>query len=118
MIDEDLLVLKELQQKFDDEDSRLRTERAALVIVQPLLFTCAVCTDEHPEDYIARVPGCDHGFCRDCLKMYAVTKLEEHRFPIICPSCVADGTGKKPGSKLCAPVVYAELKTHPIGSYH
>ena len=117
VLDEDLFILKELQQQFDDEDSRLRTERAALVTFQPLTFTCAVCTDEHSEDYVARVPGCDHGFCRDCLKMYTVSKLEEHRFPVLCPSCVAEGTGKEPGSKSWVPVVDAELTNHPLGSY-
>ncbi|KAF9651535.1 hypothetical protein BDM02DRAFT_3154328 [Thelephora ganbajun] len=98
VLDGDLLVLTELQQEFDNEDSRLRTEREALASVQPSTFTCAVCTDEFPEDFIARVPGCDHGFCRECLKTYAVSKLEEHRFPIMCPTCMADNTGKEPGT--------------------
>ena len=98
--DDDVAVLKELQQEFDDEDSRLRTEREALANTQPLMFTCAVCTDELPEDFVARVPGCGHGFCRECLRTYAVSRLEEHRFPILCPSCVADDkAGKEPGSK-------------------
>ena len=114
VLDEDLLALTELQQKFDDEDSRLRAEREALTTIQPSIFTCAVCTDEYPEDFIARVPGCDHGFCRECLKTYTVSKLEDHRFPILCPSCVADNTGKEPGSKSCVPVVDAELKTYPF----
>jgi hypothetical protein len=98
-LDDDIVILQELQQHFDDEDSRLRTEREALTITQPLTFTCAVCTDELPEDFVARVPGCGHGFCRECLRTYAVSKLEEHRFPILCPSCSADDTGKEPGSK-------------------
>lgn len=114
MPDDDLLVLAELQKKFDDEDSRLRAEREALAVFQPSIFTCVVCTDEHPEDYVARVPGCDHGFCRECLRTYAVSKLEEHRFPILCPSCVADNTGKEPGSKSRVLVIDAELKTYPL----
>ena len=98
--DEDVVRLKELQQKFDDEDFRLRTERETLANTQPLTFTCAVCTDDLPEDFVARVPGCGHGFCRECLRTYVVSKLEEHRFPILCPSCVADDkAGKEPGSK-------------------
>jgi len=95
-LDDDLVVLAELQQQFDDEDSRLRREREALASVQQPIFTCAVCTDEFS---VARIPGCDHGFCRECLRTYAISKLEEHRFPILCPSCVADNTGKEPGSK-------------------
>lgn len=99
VLDDDLLVLTELQRKFDDENSRLRSEREALANTQLSTFTCAVCTDELSEEYVARIPGCGHGFCRECLRMYVISKLEEHRFPILCPSCVADNTGKEPGSK-------------------
>ena len=99
VFDEDIMGLKELQQQFDDEDYRLRIEREALENDQPFIFTCAICTDEFPEDFVARVSGCGHGFCRECLKTYAVSKLEEHRFPILCPSCTADNTGKEPGSE-------------------
>ena len=97
--DDDLLILMELQRQFDDEDHRLRNEREALTSVQPSTFTCSVCTDEHSEEFVARVQGCGHGFCRDCLKQYTASKLDEHRFPIMCPNCVADNTGKEPGSK-------------------
>ena len=105
MPDDDLSVLAELQQKFDEEDSRLRTEREALANVQQQIFTCPVCTEEFSEEYVARVPGCDHGFCRECLRTYAVSKLEDHRFPILCPSCVADNTGKEPGGKVIYPLL-------------
>lgn len=97
--DDNLVVLRGLQQEFDDEDSRLRTEREALARAQRLTFTCAICRDEFPEDFLARVPGCGHGFCRECLRMYAESRLEEHRFPIPCPTCVADDTGKESGGK-------------------
>lgn len=111
--DDDISILKELQREFDDEDSRLRTEREALARIHPSSFTCAVCTDEFPEDFVARVPDCDHGFCRECLKTYAVSKLEEHRFPILCPSCVADNTGKEPGSKLSG-LLLNQVETHQL----
>lgn len=97
-LDDDAVILKELQREFDDEDFRLRAEREALADIQQLTFTCAVCTDEFPEDFIARIPGCGHGFCRECLRTYAASKLEEHRFPILCPSCLVDNTGKEPGT--------------------
>lgn len=114
-LDDDIVVLKELQQEFDDEDFRLRTEREALSRVQPLTFTCAVCTDEFPEDFVARVPGCGHGFCRECLRTYAVSRLEEHRFPILCPSCLADDTtGKEPGSKSRVLCCRCRVETYPL----
>lgn len=113
-LDHDIAVLYELQQEFDDEDFRLRTEREELTRYKQLIFTCPVCTDEFPEDFVARVPDCDHGFCRECLKTYTVSKLEEHRFPILCPSCVADDTGKQPGSKPSVLCRRCRVETCPL----
>jgi len=113
-LDDDLVVSAELQQRFDDEDSRLRREREALASVQQPIFTCAVCTDVFSEEDVARVPGCGHGFCRECLRTYAISKLEEHRFPILCPSCVADNTGKEPGSESSILRCRRGIENHPF----
>ncbi|KAF8645632.1 hypothetical protein AX16_007714 [Volvariella volvacea WC 439] len=63
---------------------------------KPSTFDCAVCFDEHPLHDIARVDGCDHLFCRDCLRKYVVSKIEERRFPIMCAVCAVKDV-KDPG---------------------
>lgn len=52
-------------------------------------FRCEVCFDELPEDVVLRVDGCGHGFCRECIRGHVQSKLQEHRFPILCPVCAA-----------------------------
>jgi hypothetical protein len=67
--------------------------------------------DDTPEDSIARPEPCGHPFCRDCLRGHVSARLEEHRFPILCPTCTAStGKGKGVTGGTCqTPVVF---KTH------
>jgi hypothetical protein len=70
------------------------------------VFECCICMDEMPEDSIARIDSCGHTFCRDCLRGHVKARLEERKFPILCPTCTADdGKGKRKAggrSLLCA----------------
>ncbi|KAJ7509867.1 hypothetical protein B0H11DRAFT_2168922 [Mycena galericulata] len=85
------------QREFEEEDARLIAERAALQKeVQPV-FECGVCFDKYPEDCVARIEDCSHRFCRDCLKSYVVSKLNDKLYPIFCPMCVADNNCVEPG---------------------
>jgi len=52
--------------------------------------------DEMPTDSIAIIDSCGHTFCRECLRKHVTVRLEEHRFPILCPTCTA-GKGKGKG---------------------
>ncbi|KAJ6609457.1 hypothetical protein B0H10DRAFT_2438513 [Mycena sp. CBHHK59/15] len=84
------------QREFEEEDSRLLAERAALQMTVQRVFDCGVCFDKYPEDYVARVAGCAHPFCRECLKSYVVIKLGDKLFPIVCPMCVTDTARAEP----------------------
>jgi hypothetical protein len=78
------------QRQYDMENRRLATEWEVLAKAIPPPFRCGVCLDEYSEDYVARVPQCQHPFCRDCLRQYVRTKVSEHNCPIFCPTCVAE----------------------------
>jgi hypothetical protein len=94
--DEDgLLYAKRLQSQFDNEDRALSAERINLTkTIQPV-FECGICMEEMPEDSVARPDPCRHAFCRDCMRGHVSARLEEHRFPILCPTCIASkGKGK------------------------
>jgi len=70
------------------------------------VFECCICMDEMPVDSIARIDSCGHTFCRDCLRGHVKARLEERRFPILCPTCTADeGKGKRKagGTSLLCP---------------
>ncbi|KAJ7307075.1 hypothetical protein DFH08DRAFT_901173 [Mycena albidolilacea] len=85
------------QREFEAEDALLVAERAALQKEVQAVFECGVCFDKYPEDYVARIPDCTHGFCRDCMKGYVVSKLQDKLYPIFCPICVTDNARVEPG---------------------
>ncbi|KAH9965566.1 hypothetical protein BGW80DRAFT_1345261 [Lactifluus volemus] len=86
----------QLQREFDAEDSALAAQRAELSQSIQRLFECGICMEEMPEDSKACPDSCGHPFCRDCLRGHVSARLEEHRFPILCPTCTA-GKGKGKG---------------------
>ncbi|KAJ7739824.1 hypothetical protein B0H16DRAFT_60002 [Mycena metata] len=94
--DDDLKV-REKQREFEEEDARLTAERAALQKDVQSIFECGVCFDKYPEDYVSRVADCSHGFCRDCMKGYVISKVKDKLYPIFCPMCVTDNARVEPG---------------------
>jgi hypothetical protein len=97
---------KRLQSQFDNEDRMLSAERIKLAKTIQTVFECGVCMEEMPEDSVARPDPCRHAFCRDCMRGYVSARLEEHRFPILCPTCTASkgkGKGVTGGTRICFP---------------
>ncbi|KAI6040641.1 hypothetical protein EDC04DRAFT_2674701 [Pisolithus marmoratus] len=60
------------------------------------IFRCGICLDDVPKDNVAQVECCAHMICRNCLRDFICTKIEEHRFPISCPICLASGGRQEP----------------------
>jgi hypothetical protein len=85
-----------------DEDSSLSPRRAEPARSTKRLLACGICLEEMPEDSIARPDPCGHTFCRECLREHVTTRLGEHRFPILCPTCTASkGKGKGAAGGTC-----------------
>jgi hypothetical protein len=55
------------------------------------VFDCGVCMDTLPEESIARIEPCGHPFCRDCVRGFVSSQIESRRFPVLCPTCTAEG---------------------------
>lgn len=52
-------------------------------------FECGICAEmHHPREKIS-LSDCDHKFCNECLSTFTKTKIEEGRYPIFCPECLA-----------------------------
>ncbi|KAI0250865.1 hypothetical protein BJV78DRAFT_525300 [Lactifluus subvellereus] len=103
--DDGLSYALHLQNEFDAEDRVLTSQRTELAKFAQRLFKCGVCMDDMPEDSIARPDPCGHPFCRDCLRGHVSARLEEHRFPILCPTCTANtGEGKDTTGEVSLPV--------------
>ncbi|TBU32933.1 hypothetical protein BD311DRAFT_775091 [Dichomitus squalens] len=80
----------QLQRAYNEENRQLAQQLRHLKEIQPTFFDCGICFERHQDDHLARVMPCGHSYCRPCLRAYAVSKINEHHFPIVCPSCVAD----------------------------
>ena len=91
--DDSILEALLLQNEFDKEDRTLSAQRAQLAKSTQQLFECGICMEDIPDDSIACPDPCGHTFCRQCLRQHITASLNEHRFPILCPSCTA-GKGK------------------------
>lgn len=86
-IDLSLIASINLQLKYDKEDSILRKQHSELQSWATSTFDCGICLEKFDEDYVAVVEGCNHRFCRDCLRQYISSKLQSHRFPVLCATC-------------------------------
>ncbi|KAF9525382.1 hypothetical protein CPB83DRAFT_859743 [Crepidotus variabilis] len=90
---EQLNMVEHLQARFDEEDRQLALERGRL-LQQNQTFDCRICLETLPEDHIAKVEGCNHAFCRECLRAHVSSTVKSRRYPIPCPVCVADNKQK------------------------
>ncbi|KAG8997881.1 hypothetical protein FRB90_012420 [Tulasnella sp. 427] len=53
-----------------------------------LTFECNICLQTHPEGDLALFEGCDHLFCRDCMKEHIeITVKDLKKYPVLCPVC-------------------------------
>ena len=65
---------------------------------QPLPF-CSICQDFIPVGQSTTLPPCEHTFCQECIKQHVCAQLQENRFPINCPDCVADPATQEASSE-------------------
>ncbi|KAL0954843.1 hypothetical protein HGRIS_003783 [Hohenbuehelia grisea] len=89
----DSVLAARLQHDIDAEEKQLAAQQAELLANLQRSFRCSICMDEHPEDDVARLSECGHAFCRDCLRGWILSRIEEHRHPILCPVCVTQSEG-------------------------
>ncbi|KAL5633431.1 hypothetical protein ACGC1H_003801 [Rhizoctonia solani] len=101
-LSEDALLALKMQEEFDAED-QLLTELAAEEPEQNKnVFDCGVCFETFHMGALAPMEGCDHKYCRECMRDYIKSKLGSRTFPILCPTCHAakDGSQGSVGQNL------------------
>jgi hypothetical protein len=92
-----ILYAMRLEREFDEENLSLSAQRPKPDNSSKCLFECGVCFDEMPLDSIVQINSCGHIFCLGCLRGHVTARLDERRFPILCPTCAA-GKGKDKGN--------------------
>ncbi|KAF4569734.1 hypothetical protein EYR36_009532 [Pleurotus pulmonarius] len=90
----DASVAARLQRQFEEEDMRIISEQRDLMQLVQTTFQCQICLEETPEDDLAQVTNCEHSFCRDCLRGHIISRVNDHRYPIMCPSCTVSKDGE------------------------
>ncbi|CAE6353168.1 unnamed protein product [Rhizoctonia solani] len=78
-----------LQQQFDNETAELSMGESLAKALERPKFDCGICMETYTDEAIARIVGCGHSCCRDCMRSNIQSKVEERRYPIPCPFCVA-----------------------------
>ncbi|KAH0831404.1 SecY subunit domain-containing protein [Lanmaoa asiatica] len=67
-------------------------------------FECVICFEDIPEEEGIHLLPCAHGFCRGCLAGHVRSKIEERRFPVFCPLCMAEQGNANPSGEQPPPV--------------
>ncbi|KAI0692273.1 hypothetical protein BC835DRAFT_1357920 [Cytidiella melzeri] len=96
--DDDAALALRTQKQYEEEDRQLHVQMEQLAETTPKTFECGICMETLPEDVIAQIESCSHNFCRQCLLQYLQSKLADHRFPILCPTCSAERISGDPGT--------------------
>lgn len=96
---EDIQMAHRMQEQLNFENESLARQRRELEKFIQETFHCDICMDDLPRDDVIRIEGCGHETCRGCMMGYIGSKLEEHRFPILCPICVGKEKGEEPNRK-------------------
>ncbi|KAG1886487.1 hypothetical protein F4604DRAFT_1646179 [Suillus subluteus] len=85
----------ELQKSFDVEDLQLRDQMQTLAASLPHSFSCVICMEEQSVDNSVDLE-CNHSICRTCIRGHICSKVEEHRFPVLCPVCMTENNNRQP----------------------
>ncbi|KAF8548674.1 hypothetical protein OG21DRAFT_1422667 [Imleria badia] len=97
-IDPNMQFALQLQASFDSENDLLMKQKHELMQTAQRQYHCGVCLDDFPEDDAVHIDACGHEICRDCARGHISSKIEEHRFPVLCPVCMADQKNQDPGT--------------------
>ncbi|KAG9096311.1 hypothetical protein FS749_008757 [Ceratobasidium sp. UAMH 11750] len=84
-LSEDALLALRMQEEFDAEDQLLTSLAQESAPGQS--FECGICFETFHAGALAPMDGCDHPYCRECMREYVQSKLESRTFPILCPTC-------------------------------
>jgi len=53
-------------------------------------FECGICHERYDNDVKISVVDCEHSYCRECVGFLTRAKIEDNRYPVLCPDCLID----------------------------
>lgn len=102
----DYMTAIQQQRRYEDEARHLEQQRLSLAASAQVTFTCGVCMELVLDEDLAFIDKCQHQFCRECLQGYVLSKIQDRRFPIVCPTCMSDKAHPNPGSEIVFLISY------------
>ena len=86
----------------------------SVTVSQPPTFFCSIHQESHPETVEVRIEPCAHPFCRDGLKEYIRSKLQDRQVPGLCPMCMAGDATAEGGQPQSSgfPTIFTETYHH------
>ena len=91
---------------FSDDGSSVSTSSSSITTSlsseesdEEACFECVICFEDIPEENGIHLLPCAHGFCRGCLAGHVCSKIEERRFPVFCPLCMAEQGNVSPSGE-------------------
>ncbi|KAI0645182.1 hypothetical protein C8Q79DRAFT_757152 [Trametes meyenii] len=114
-------VVLAIQRDFDNANRHIEAQlHAYRQYLQPSkYYSCGICFEGHSEDHIARIGPCGHTYCMECLTGWVTSKIEERRYPILCPQCMvtSKNTGAAPSEIIEDIVQQLQLTDRQYGIY-
>eukprot|EP01125_Pyxidicula_operculata_P012128 TRINITY_DN397_c2_g1_i7.p1 TRINITY_DN397_c2_g1~~TRINITY_DN397_c2_g1_i7.p1 ORF type:complete len:558 (+),score=140.50 TRINITY_DN397_c2_g1_i7:117-1790(+) len=89
----DLRQQLEIHDNTKSMEERMKQELADREFAEKFLpKECSICMESYDIDFMQQLMTCSHEYCRDCLKIYYESEINEKRLPIKCPKCKTDVT--------------------------
>ena len=89
----------------------IQMEEARPSMASQRLAFCSICQDFSPVEQSTILPPCGHTFCQECVKQHICAQLQENRFPINCPDCVADPATQETSSERLVFLIRLDITT-------
>ncbi|KAF8967707.1 hypothetical protein BDZ97DRAFT_1802901 [Flammula alnicola] len=76
----------------EDGDTTAGTSTFTTLNIPPASdsFECGICCELHDVTEKLSLSDCGHVFCKECLTTFTKTKIQDGRYPIFCPECLAE----------------------------
>jgi len=87
------LILQLEEQNRKEQEQIERDMLFAQGLAEPV-FTCCVCQDDQSIQNVFRANDCSHEMCRECMRQYVRTQLEQRAVPVKCPQCMVQAGPK------------------------
>jgi hypothetical protein len=82
--------LEKLQLRSSDDRGEFMTLEIPAREFPAETLECGVCNELYGVAQSIQLSTCSHSFCRECIRTFTKTRINEGRYPIFCPVCAIE----------------------------